>query len=218
MIHFFFSLFPELRDKSSVLDLACGNGYIAKLLKSQNGSLNITAIDTHRMLSQGWTHSNEKVDRVAAVAQMLPLANGSHDFIFSSMLFHWAEDAEQIASEIYRVLKPGGTTVISLANPRYFKTGTYEGMDTEHPRFVRSVDSDKSQQLQVMLSNTVGPLTYYLRPVDLYRDMLMESGFSAIEFFEPTMNDPSLLDKHDFLKKYKEHPLYLFIKARKDHD
>lgn len=212
---FFFSLFPKLSDDIAVLDLACGNGYISELLKSENATLKVTALDTHGMLSQGYINPGTEVERVAAVAQNLPFGAMSYDFLFSSMLLHWAENADQIISEMHRVLTTNGTVVASLANPRLFKAGTFVDMHTDNPRFIRSIDSNVSQQLQVMLDGTIGPLTYYLRPVHLYLNLFSLAGFVDIELYEPTMNDESLLNKYDFLKKYKNHPLYLFVKARK---
>jgi len=55
-----------------------------------------------------------------------------------------------------------------------------------------------------------------MRPKAVYQRIFEECGFVNIEFFEPTINDKTLLNKFDCLKKYQNHPLYLLIKAQKN--
>jgi len=217
---FFYSILPDL-DGITALDLGSGNFYMSSELQASHPTSTFIASDFPGMLAESLKRRNQVMSLVpevyvlAARADDLPIESNSLDLVTSSLMMHWVLDAEKIAKEIHRTLKPGGTSVISLANPNFFKAGKFEDMDTPDPRFIPSVDTTKSQQLEVYLGQTIGPVTYYLRPVEEYRRIYEACGFSSVELYEPVVSDPKVIMENDFMKKYKKHPLYLVIKATK---
>ncbi|MDQ5951826.1 MAG: malonyl-CoA O-methyltransferase [Patescibacteria group bacterium] len=211
---------PDL-DGIIALDLGSGNFYMSSELQDLHPTSTFIASDFPGMIEESLRRRNQstnllhEVSVLAARADDLPIVSNSLDLVTSSLMMHWVSDAEKIIQEIHRTLKSGGTSIISLANPNFFKAGRFENMTTPDPTFVPTLDTTKIQQLDVYLGKIIGPVTYYLRPVEEYRRIYEACGFTRIELYEPTFNDPELIAKNDFMKKYKKHPLYLLIKAIK---
>ena len=103
-----------LRPPYRVLDVGCGTGSLAILIKSQHPSVDVIGLDPDpKALGRA-----ERKARRAAVpirfdqgfADSLGYPEATFDRVFSSMMFHHLEDGEKMAAlrEIRRVLRPGG--------------------------------------------------------------------------------------------------------------
>ncbi len=217
---FFYSILPNL-DGITALDLGSGNYYMSSDLQRQHPTSTFIASDLPSMVNEATERRRmnltikDHVTVIAALAQDAPFANSSLDLITSSLMMHWAEQAQQIINEAYRILKQEGTCVISLAHPKFFKSGKFERMDTKDPYFVPNIDITNNQELEVYLGQTIGPITYYLRPLEEYRRLFKQAGFSQVDIFEPLFTNEKEIVVNDFMKKYKKYPLYLFVKAIK---
>jgi ubiquinone/menaquinone biosynthesis C-methylase UbiE len=98
--------------KISVLDLACGDGALSKVLLNKFGTgLELTGIDISRSELQvaKKNFSNYPVKLIEANAKNIPLPSNSQDYILCHMAFMLMDEIDQVVSEIYRCLKPGGT-------------------------------------------------------------------------------------------------------------
>lgn len=82
--------------RGRVLDLACGDGHLARLL--DRGS---TAI--------GVDISPEPGPHVRARAQALPFADASFDTVVCHLAFMLFDEVESVVAELARVLRPGGS-------------------------------------------------------------------------------------------------------------
>ncbi|MGE5632372.1 MAG: class I SAM-dependent methyltransferase [Caulobacteraceae bacterium] len=97
-------------------DLGCGTGFIslglaekAKLVFSIDNSTNML-----KELSK--TSASENKDNIYPIRgnmDNIPLFDCSIDVIFTNMALHHVADAKKAISEIFRILKPGGTAVIA---------------------------------------------------------------------------------------------------------
>ena len=104
----------ELHDGHSVLDIGCGTGTLAVLIKRTHPRVEMTALDPDpRALSR----ATRKAARAAVAirfergfAESLPYADATFDRVFSSMMFHHlGRDQRATAlAEVRRVLKPHG--------------------------------------------------------------------------------------------------------------
>ena len=99
-----------------LLDVGCGTGRFLREIKSNYPRLPVTALDlspfyldrAREMLAPwGWTRF------VAAPAETIPEADASIDLVTCVYLFHELppEIRRQVAAEMARVLKPGGTLI-----------------------------------------------------------------------------------------------------------
>lgn len=89
------------------LDLGCGPGLFTEYLQTKAESL-ISLDLSNEMLSQ----VSAEVNKVQANSHALPFLPNSFDLIFSSLMIQWC-NLEQVLSQVYSVLKPGGTAYIS---------------------------------------------------------------------------------------------------------
>lgn len=101
---------PDSQTPMTVLDLACGDGYLLKLLAdTQRPALRLIGVD----MSQGEldvARATLPVD-VALLkerAQALSVETGSVDCVLSHMAIMLMDDIEQVVAEIRRVLRPQG--------------------------------------------------------------------------------------------------------------
>ncbi len=98
-----------------ILDVASGTGILAIAIKQRCPDAAVSALDCDAtMLSRAaYKAARQAVDISfdRAYAQYLPYADACFDRVVSSLFFHhltW-DDKQQVAREMFRVLKPGGT-------------------------------------------------------------------------------------------------------------
>jgi ArsR family transcriptional regulator len=96
-----------------VADLGCGSGFLSSVL-AQSAS-RVIAIDHSRAMLAA-----AKKKRLGAAVEFrqgefdaLPLADGEVDAAFANLVWHHLPDFAAAAAEVFRVLAPAGTVVIS---------------------------------------------------------------------------------------------------------
>ena len=104
----------DLRPEQKVLDLACGTGTLAVMVKEFEPALELTGVDADpRMLSKARRKAGSAGVSISfdqALSFSLPYADDCFDQVLSTMFFHhltWEEKVRSVR-EVYRILKPGG--------------------------------------------------------------------------------------------------------------
>lgn len=104
----------ELQPGQKALDLACGTGTLAVMVKEFEPALELTGVDADpRVLSKARRKATAAGVAIAfdqALSFSLPYADDCFDQVLSTMFFHhliW-DDKVRSVREIYRILKPGG--------------------------------------------------------------------------------------------------------------
>jgi ubiquinone/menaquinone biosynthesis C-methylase UbiE len=206
---YFFSLLPAL-DNKDILDIGCGDGYMLRKLKPNCRNCKLTGIDLPNMIEKT-SIKDQDINLISADCHDLPFKDESFDLVISSLMLHWVDELEIIAKEIFRVLKPKGDFVISHINPNTFHVGEWKNLNTDKPEYVLTKDANKEQQFEVYLNKTVGPLTYYMRPVYRYKEIFEQTGLKNVKTQEPFLKDKEILKTYPKLKKYSFYPLHLFL-------
>ena len=103
-----------------VLDLGAGTGRVTHELKRRYRRALVIALDlAPGMLREARRHQQlwRRFERVCADALRLPLADGSVDIVFSSLMLQWCQPLDTALAECRRVLKPDGFFAFSTFGP-----------------------------------------------------------------------------------------------------
>jgi ubiquinone/menaquinone biosynthesis C-methylase UbiE len=102
-------------ERARVLDVGCGTGVLAVLLKRQGGGRTVVAmdIDSHilKLASRNAAKGHAPgIHFLCASAHRIPFQTGFFDGVFSTLAFHHLAPSAKAAAvvEIVRVLRPGG--------------------------------------------------------------------------------------------------------------
>jgi len=103
----------ELNDCHRVLEIGCGTGNLTVAVKRANPAVDVTGLDPDPLALD---RAARKADSLTGIrfehgyAQRLPHPDGEFDRVLSSMMLHHLDEEAKsaAASEIYRVLRPGG--------------------------------------------------------------------------------------------------------------
>jgi ubiquinone/menaquinone biosynthesis C-methylase UbiE/uncharacterized protein YbaR (Trm112 family) len=90
------------------LDLGCGTGLITRHIDFEH----TIGVDLNRWaIAKASTHVEDNVQFIAGDAENLPLASNTFDVVVCTDVLEHLLEPEKAASDIYRVLKPGGVLV-----------------------------------------------------------------------------------------------------------
>lgn len=111
----------EILGNERVLDLGCGRGFYLRFLSSRWPGLKLYGVDLNQKYLKIAKKSlkNNHVHLVKADATKLSLSDNFFDRIIASEILEHIKDDQKALSEIYRVLKPGGITLITVPNKNY---------------------------------------------------------------------------------------------------
>jgi len=123
---------PQLRSARCVLDIGCGTGTFATLVKKRFPKVEVIGLDPDQ---KALARAKRKSDRAGVSIQFdrgfaddLPYESNSFDVVFSSFMFHHLEgkDREKTLREVRRVLKPVGA--FYLLDFEVSETGSEHGL------------------------------------------------------------------------------------------
>jgi ubiquinone/menaquinone biosynthesis C-methylase UbiE len=101
---------PLLTSTTNILDVACGNGYIAHHLKALL-NCSIIGIDVLQASASG-------IRYLPYDGRYFPIKDESIDAILLCYVLHHAQELDLVISEMRRVLRVGGTVVVYEDTPR----------------------------------------------------------------------------------------------------
>ena len=105
----------DLRAAQRVLDIGCGTGTLAIMVKQRFPQVHITALDPDQGALDRARRKAERarvdIDFVRGFADSLPCPNASFDRVLSSFMLHHLTHDEQQATlaDVFRALKAGGS-------------------------------------------------------------------------------------------------------------
>lgn len=103
-------------DFSTGLHLGSGRDKRELGAELESDDREIVAIDPDR----GGLKRNRVEKKVRGDGQRLPFEDGSFDLVFSEFVFEHLPEPEVALEEIDRVLRPGGSFVVLVPNPRHY--------------------------------------------------------------------------------------------------
>ncbi len=99
------------------LDVGCGKGRFARVLKDNNPEARITALDLAVAMLR---FVPKDIEPCAATMTALPFPNNAFDGAYATESLEHAVDIEKAIAEICRVVKPGGRIVIIDKNAEHW--------------------------------------------------------------------------------------------------
>ena len=138
-------LLKSFPSDAHMLDAGCGYGLLSMILAEERGLTDITAVDLdetriadiQRSLSEYKKLENRVHPQVGSLTN-LPFSDNTFDVAVSSEVIEHIVEHEKAFSEIARVVKPGGTFILTV--PAYSKSneGDYKMYGHERPGYTRS--------------------------------------------------------------------------------
>ncbi len=117
----FYDVIDFVKPGMKLLDLACGDGL--DLLYYKGLGAEIYGLDASEELLAIAKRRLPDADIRAGFFEKLPYEDGYFDIVLSKYAIQTSQDLDPVFSEIYRVLKPGGTLMYLVTHPfrQYFE-------------------------------------------------------------------------------------------------
>ncbi|MEL6556943.1 MAG: class I SAM-dependent methyltransferase [Bacteroidota bacterium] len=199
------SLIGDVTGKN-ILDAACGPGKYAEILMTDGAT--VTGVDlSPKMIEcarkRNPNNGNFFVHDLSEPFDMFE--DQSYDIILSALAMHYLEDWHPTIKEFHRLLKPGGSVVISIEHPffeyNYFNSRQYFSVEP-----VKATWRGFGKKVEVHS---------YRRPLDYCISAFTENGFYIDRLLEPKpVAEFELLDPKHF-QELNEFPAFLCIRAVK---
>jgi SAM-dependent methyltransferase len=172
--------------QARILDAACGQGWLAAKLSDQFA--HIEAFDSSRGLIAKAKQLYPKINfQVADATTDLPYADNEFDAVILNMAAHDMNDLVGAFKNLHRALKPGGTFIMTMANPYYsfpvgvWKRGLIGRLLNKKPHLkVRPYHSFARQAGK--LHQWDGNMSSYFHPLSEYITQALAAGFSLRAF------------------------------------
>lgn len=119
--------YPEIADLIAalhprwLLDVGCGSGYTAKLLKERAPGLVVHGVDISGVALQRARAHVDQVWQVDLDKSELPVPSGRYDTVACVEVLEHLYDPDHALQEIARVLVPGGHAVLTVPNLAYWR-------------------------------------------------------------------------------------------------
>lgn len=197
-----------------VLDFGAGRGmfwhedpseYRKSLRDLRTTGATVTACDIDEaVLSHPCSHNQVKIEP----QEPLPFANASFDVIVSENTFEHIEDAEFVAGELYRILKPGGYICARTPNRAgYLRLMAEIVPNRLHARVLETVQPERKAEdvfptvykmnspgqinqlfpeAEVVSSYTMGEPSYF------FGNRFVYAGFKALHWLLPASLSPAI--------------------------
>ena len=148
-----------------VLDLGCGPGALTGELVRRLGADAVAAVDPSETFVDACRRRHPGVDVRAGRAEGLPFEDASFDGALAQLVLHFVADPVRAASELRRVVRPGGTVAAAVWD-------FAEGMEMLRAFWdaATSVDPDAPDELRTMRFGRPGEIAGWL----------VESGFDEV--------------------------------------
>jgi SAM-dependent methyltransferase len=219
-----FRLLGPLAPGSRVLDVGCGNGYLARRL-ARSGSV-VVGVDASAELIAAARASEEReplgvLYHLTDAAHAPMLADGSFDVAVSNMALIDIEGAEGAIAEVGRVLRPGGRFVFTISHPCFDvdtrSAWVVEASYRQPPAVFRKVTGYRTPHAEEYRwplgaerqAVTVG----YHRPLAWYLHALRRAGLVVVDVDEPSPTEGFDSPQRAWIE---EIPLHLVVEARRE--
>ena len=214
-------LLGDLKGKS-VLDVACGEGFYTRLIRSCGASICVGVDVSPEMIRLAKAKEFENPIgiqyEVASVTSMGELISGGFDVVSTAFLFNCAQDQGELRGmfqEIYRNLKVGGRLCATVGDLGHRPTVDYSkyGMRT---KIAEDLSEGAPYEITFLLPEGSFSITDYNHSLETYRMMSEEVGLQ-FEGLHPCSVTDAGIEKYgsEFWEQWLASPCIWRFSARK---
>lgn len=208
-----------------ILDLGCGEGYCARLLK-ERGAGELLGIDlSEEMIARARTTEEKERRgieyRTGNATHLESLEDQSFDRVIAVFLFNYikSEEVALVMKEVHRILKPGGRFVFSVPHPMlaftrrmeapfYFDPGSHGYFSGRNEMFNGKIWRRDGKALEVRSVH---------KTLEDYFDALSSAGFQRMPRLRELKVTPEMIAiDRDFFSPVNDLPLHLAISVDRD--
>lgn len=218
-----YATLPDVNQKR-ILCVGCGTGEECGYISAKGGL--VTGID---LSSKSINIARKKhpglVFEIMDMNQ-LGFEDVSFDIVYSSLTFHYSNDLKKTLTEINRVLKPGGSLLFSVLHPIKWSAEIRRDMNDERKKaFILGYDSFTHPSSVFGDYLSIRPITqkpegypiikYWNRPISNYLEVIKESGFSLVNFIEPSPIEELKKVDIDYWNTQSKIPQFMIFRLQK---
>lgn len=211
------AMLPDVRDLD-IVDLGCGFGWFCRWAADQ-GAASVLGLDLSELMlarAQAMGPAEAVEGRVRYEIADLETANlptAAFDLAYSSLAFHYVEDAARLYAAIHRALRPGGRLVFSTEHPIY--------MAPTHPDWAADAEGRTTWPLDTY--SVEGPRTTdwlakgvvkHHRTLATTLNLLIACGF-VIDHVEEFCPSAAQIADHPEWAAEVHRPMFLLVSAQR---
>lgn len=202
-------------DGRDALDAGCGTGWLRSVAFDDNPLRQLVIGTPRRLALCDIAEYPGLPDFSVQDIRHLTYADESFDIAVASMTLMWVEDLDKALRSLHRVLRPGGWLIVSIPHPVSYRTGTVQ---PDGSALVTDVVGRARRIDDLWINDTIGPLSFFHRPIMDYVNALDDAGFYVRKMLEWT------LDLEAFARSFRGErvrartdrlPMFAFLKAQK---
>ena len=185
-----------------VLDAACGPGFYLEQLRDQGADV-VGCDASPRMVELARKRIGDEADlRVHSLGEPFDwLPDGSVDLVLCALAYHYLNDRRRFLTEARRVLRPGGSLVISTHHPTsdWLRLGgSYFDIGTVTETWSRGWE-----------------ITAWRMPLTHLTEEFAETGFLVERLVEPTPDPRMALTHPATFEKLSTEPAFVLFRLRR---
>lgn len=108
----------DLKEKDTIVDLGCGDGFFLYLLSNLPIKLNLIGYDSDELVLMNAKRnlSLKKIELINGSITSIPFKRNKCTKVILTEVLEHVEDDKKALSEVYRILKPKGTLLLTVPN------------------------------------------------------------------------------------------------------